>query len=561
MNTKTATLRCAIYTRKSSDEGLEQEFNSLDAQRESCEAYIRSQAHEGWRAVPTHFDDGGHSGGTLERPAIQQLLTMVRAKQVNVIVIYKIDRLTRSLADFARLAELFDQYGVSFVSVTQQFNTTTSMGRLMLNVLLSFAQFERELTGERIRDKIAASKKKGMWMGGFTPLGYDAKDRTLTINEAEALKVRSLFALYLKCGSIISVWEEVRRRGYRTKARVTEAGRPFGAKPFSPGHIHYILKNPIYAGQIAHKGELHAGQHPRLIDEATWTAVQAKLAENRAGERRAKANRMNANPLCGILVGPDGQTLMPTHTVKNGQRYRYYVSNPLREKEAGRRGGKRPRVPADEIEAVVTIGLRDLLSEPTRLPRILDIRIAPTILAKTIEAATVFLTALTAPTPETWDQVRSIVQRASIGEDSVTLSINRGTLAEVLGVPQNEDMGLYELKLPTRIRMRGARMKLIIEDGQAAKPEQDSALINALARAHDWFDRLTTGKASSISEIAIADGVTASYVRRMIRLAFLGPDIVEAIVVQQRPLKKMKHQLIHGERLPLAWSEHRALLA
>jgi DNA invertase Pin-like site-specific DNA recombinase len=557
---KPSTLRCAIYTRKSSDEGLEQEFNSLDAQREACEAYIRSQAHEGWRAVPTHFDDGGHSGGTLERPAIQQLLALVRAKQINVIVIYKIDRLTRSLADFARLAELFDQYGVSFVSVTQQFNTTTSMGRLMLNVLLSFAQFERELTGERIRDKIAASKKKGMWMGGFTPLGYDAKDRTLAINNTEAPTVRSLFELYLAHSSITTVWEEAQRRGYRTKARISAAGRPFGAKSFSPGHIHFILKNPIYAGQIAHKGEIHPGLHPRLIDEQTWAAVQAKLADNRTGERRHKTNRMDANPLSGLLIGPAGETLMPTHTVKDGRRYRYYVSNPMKAKDPGRRI-RRPRVPAEEIEAVVAHGLRNLLADAARLPGVLATRISPAALPPAIQAANVLQTSLMAPTLETWTQVRALLQRVAIGEDSVTLSIERAALADLLGLAVNSDAGRHEVRLATRIRLRGARMKLIVGNGRIATPAPDPALIKALARAHDWFARLTSGEVRSIREIAAADRLTVSYIRRVIRLAFLAPDVVEAIVERHQPVKKMKHQLIHGERLSLAWADHYSLLA
>src|SRR5437762_8742075 len=252
--------RCAIYTRKSSEEGLEQEFNSLEAQREACEAYIRSQRHEGWVLAKTRYDDGGFSGGNVERPGLQRLLADIGAGHVDIVVVYKVDRLTRSLADFARLVEIFDMQGVSFVSVTQQFNTTSSMGRLTLNVLLSFAQFEREVTGERIRDKIAASKQKGMWMGGNVPLGYEASERTLVINPAEAETVRHIFALYRELGCVRRVKQEADRLGLSTKCTKTGNGTERGAKPFSRGHLYTLLSNPIYTGQIAHKGELHPGQ-------------------------------------------------------------------------------------------------------------------------------------------------------------------------------------------------------------------------------------------------------------------------------------------------------------
>src|ERR1700745_3697877 len=278
--------RCAVYTRKSSEEGLEQEFNSLAAQREAREAYIRSQQHEGWVLAKTRYDDGGFSGGNLERPALRQLLTDIRAGRIDIVVVYKVDRLTRSLADFARLVEIFDAQSTSFVSVTQQFNTTSSMGRLTLNVLLSFAQFEREVTGERIRDKIAASKKKGMWMGGNVPLGYDASERTLVINPAEAETVRCIFALYRELGCVRRVKEEVDRLGLRTKLSTTAKGTERGGKPFSRGHLYTLLSNPIYTGHIAHKGELHPGQQPALIDDETWVAVREQLAGDTSDYRR-----------------------------------------------------------------------------------------------------------------------------------------------------------------------------------------------------------------------------------------------------------------------------------
>ena len=277
---------CAIYTRKSSEDGLEQEFNSLAAQREACEAYIRSQQHEGWVLVRSRYDDSAFSGGNLERPALQRLLADIRTGRIDIVVVYKVDRLTRSLADFTRLVEIFDAQDVSFVSVTQQFNTTSSMGRLTLNVLLSFAQFEREVTSERIRDKIAASKKKGMWMGGNVPLGYDAEERALVINLAEAESIRRIFGLYLQLGCVRRVKEEADRLGLRTKRRTAAKGAERGGTPFSRGHIYQLLSNPIYTGRIAHNGQHYPGQHPALIDDETWTAVRNQLAGNAADHRR-----------------------------------------------------------------------------------------------------------------------------------------------------------------------------------------------------------------------------------------------------------------------------------
>src|SRR5438309_7440845 len=320
--------RCAIYTRKSSEEGLEQEFNSLQAQSEACEAYIRSQRPEGWVLARTRYDDGGFSGGNMERPALQRLLADIQGGRIDIVVVYKVDRLTRSLADFARLVEIFDAQGVSFVSVTQQFNTTSSMGRLTLNVLLSFAQFEREVTGERIRDKIAASKKKGMWMGGNPPLGYDASERALVINPAEAETVRRIFALYRELGGVRRVKDQADRLGLRTTRTTTAKGAERGGTSFSRGHIYRLLANPIYTGQIAHKGQLYPGQHPSLIDDETWTAAQDQLATN-AGAHRRRAKAVEPSLLAGLLVDAHGQRLTPSHAIKKGRRYRYYVSAAL----------------------------------------------------------------------------------------------------------------------------------------------------------------------------------------------------------------------------------------
>src|SRR6202047_1038735 len=353
--------RCAIYTRKSSEEGLEQEFNSLQAQSEACEAYIRSQRHEGWVLTRTRYDDGGFSGGNIERPALQRLLADIQGGRIDIIVVYKVDRLTRSLADFARLVEIFDAQGVSFVSVTQQFNTTSSMGRLTLNVLLSFAQFEREVTGERIRDKIAASKKKGMWMGGIVPLGYDASERTLVINSAEAETVRCIFTLYRELGGVRRVKEEADRLGFSTKRSTMASGIERGGRPFSRGHIYNLLSNPIYIGEIAHKGQLYPGQHPALIDAYTWAAVRDQLAAN-ARDHRRRADATETSLLAGVVVDARGERLTASHAVKKGRRYRYYVAT-----EAGTDRPQGWRLAAQEIEDAVIRVLADALTSPAML--------------------------------------------------------------------------------------------------------------------------------------------------------------------------------------------------
>jgi site-specific DNA recombinase len=316
-------LRCAIYTRKSSEHGLEQDFNSLDAQREAAEAYIKSQAHEGWRCLKTRYDDGGISGGTLERPAIQSLLADIGSRKVDVVVVYKVDRLTRSLADFAKLVEQFETHGVSFVAVTQQFNTTTSMGRLTLNVLLSFAQFERELAGERIRDKFAASRRKGMWMGGTIPLGYDVKDRKLVVNDAEADRVRLIFRQYLAVGCVAKLRAELDEREIRSKQRSLACGRVQGGGSFWRGALYHLLQNRIYRGEVVHKGSVYPGEHKAIVDEELWSAVQARLADNRTARRKSRVE--TGALLAGLIYDDRGNIMSPSYSVRRGNRYRYYI--------------------------------------------------------------------------------------------------------------------------------------------------------------------------------------------------------------------------------------------
>ena len=353
--------RCAIYTRKSTDEGLDQSFNSLDAQREACEAYVTSQRHEGWSLVKKAYNDGGFSGGSMERPALLSLLNDIRAGLVDIVVVYKIDRLTRSLADFAKMVEVFDAKGVSFVSVTQQFNTTTSMGRLTLNVLLSFAQFEREVTAERIRDKIAASRKKGMWMGGPPPLGYDVRDKKLVINSTEAEQVRRLFVAYLELGSVraLKVW--VAQNGITTKIRTSSDGTfRSGGKPFSRGNLHALLRYRTYIGEVQHRGQVYPGEQEAIISAELWGQVQAKLVEGWSSEISARHD--GATPmLLGLAFDETGDRLTPTHATKTGRRYHYYVSSRLIEKDKGNQDGW--RLPAHKLEQAVRDCLLSFLSD------------------------------------------------------------------------------------------------------------------------------------------------------------------------------------------------------
>jgi site-specific DNA recombinase len=556
--------RCAIYTRKSSEEGLEREFNSLAAQREACEAFIRSQRDEGWVLARDRYDDGGFSGGTMERPALQRLLADIRDGRIDIVVVYKVDRLTRSLADFARLVEIFDAENVSFVSVTQQFNTTSSMGRLTLNVLLSFAQFEREVTGERIRDKIAASKKKGMWMGGNVPLGYDACERTLVINPAEAETVRRIFALYRELGCVRRVKEEADRLGLRTKCTRTVSGTQRGGKPFSRGHIYGLLANPIYTGRIAHKGELYPGQHPALIDDETWTAVRNQLAAN-AGDHQRKAKAAEPSLLAGLLVDARGERLTPSHAVKKGRRYRYYASAALIT-EAGTDRAQGWRLAAREIEDCVIRILVDALTSPARLLERFDTSGIPgeqirTILDRAARAAA----ALSDSPGGRAKVVQRLVEKVMVDEKTMIIKVRRGPL---LGgdVPSSasEDASdsAIELTAAVAFKRRGVETKLVLP-GRAQRKHSsrcDPALIKAIARGRTWFEELATGRARSLQELAKRDGITRRYIRRLVCLAFLSPELVEAILRGRQPVELTATRLTELD-LPLDWTEQHRLLA
>jgi site-specific DNA recombinase len=556
--------RCAIYTRKSSEEGLEQEFNSLQAQCEACEAYIRSQRHEGWVLTRTRYDDGGFSGGNIERPALQRLLADIRACRIDIVVVYKVDRLTRSLADFARLVEIFDAQGTSFVSVTQQFNTTSSMGRLTLNVLLSFAQFEREVTGERIRDKIAASKKKGMWMGGSVPLGYDASERTLVVNPAEAETVRCIFALYRELGCVRRVKEEADRLRLRTKSSTKASGTARGGKCFSRGHIYQLLSNPIYIGEIAHKGQLYPGQHRALIDTDTWTAVRDQLATN-ARDHRRKAHATEPSLLAGVLVDARGERLTPSHAVKKGQRYRYYVSGALITQERTDRA-QDWRLPAQEIEDAVIRVLADALTSPAMLlERFGTAGLPSDQTRKMLDRANRFAAALSRSPAERAKVVQDLIEKVIVEQQMITIRIRRSLLSSGAVVPpesENPSDSPIELTAPVAFRRRGVEMRLVLPAValQNDRSRCDPTLIKAIARGRAWFEELAAGRARSLRELAQRDGITRRYVRRLVDLAFLSPELVEVILHGRQPVELTATRLTELD-LPLDWADQRSLLA
>jgi site-specific DNA recombinase len=530
---RTKVFRCAIYTRKSSEEGLEQDFNSLHAQRESCDAYIKSQRHEGWTPLPALYDDGGYSGGSTERPALKRLLADIQSHLIDVVVVYKVDRLTRSLADFAKIVEIFDAAGVSFVSVTQQFNTTTSMGRLTLNVLLSFAQFEREVTGERIRDKIAASKQKGMWMGGWVPLGYDRKDRTLTINETEAVTVRTIFDLFLKLKNVQRAQTELVRLNLTTKPYATPRGRAVGGLSFARGHLYKILSNPLYIGEIEHKGVRYPGQHPPLIDAATWDAVQAQLAANHH-ENRTRTNAKSKSLLAGLIYDGAGNRLVSSHATKNGKRYRYYVTSEGTGRSVAAASVPRLWLPAAIIDELVLTKLRSFLTDKIQMSTLLrEKRCRPAEIGSGLGIASKLADSLTSGAPMA-QNVADLVARVTVSSKSLNISIKQDRLLAMLTdklVHQSRDNGqdkIISLGATVPAAPGGGSGKLVFEDQNAKTP--DAVVVKAIARASVWFEQLTTGKSQSMAEIAVRENITDNYVSNLIHLAWLSPDLVGRVL-------------------------------
>ena len=553
-------LVCAIYTRKSSEEGLEQEFNSLDAQREACEAYVRSQRHEGWRVLETQYDDGGFSGGNMERPGLVKLLADIRAKKIDVVVVYKVDRLTRALSDFAKIVETFDAQGVSFVSVTQQFNTTSSMGRLTLNVLLSFAQFEREVTGERIRDKIAASRRKGMWMGGNIPLGYDLDDHKLVINKTEAEIVRTIFRLYIEYACVRKLKAEVERRGLTTKSWVSGTGRAVGGKPFSRGHLYYLLRNRVYLGEAVHRGTPHPGEHDPLIDQGLWDQAQVILESNKV-HRKQGNGFANPSQLAGLLFDDRGNRLTPSHTGKKGARYRYYVSQAILQNEPDKVGAIK-RIPAQEIEGLVHRQISELLRKPMALAHELCGDDCDAQIKQAVVNAAGILAAQLEAAPTIDAKIKSTISKIVVGPEQVEIMIDRKALRGLLQLKYFNEHHDKEPPLlitaQVRIKRSGRPGKMLISefDLDDSQPKINASMVRAIARAHQWDQELRSGK--SINEIAKQDSVHRSYVGQVLPLAFLAPDIVEAILDGRQPQDLKVEQLL--KPLPIAWTAQRQAL-
>ena len=524
--------RCAIYTRKSTEHNLDLEFNSLDAQREACEAYIKSQAHEGWRLVPDHYDDGGVSGASLDRPALQTLLADVRTGKINTVVVYKVDRLTRSLADFAKLVELFDQYGVSFVSITQSFNTTSSMGRLTLNVLLSFAQFEREVIGERVRDKIAASKRRGIWVGGPVSLGYRCIDKKLVVVPEEAEAVRTIFTRYLELGSMRPLIEDLDRRGIRTKANGLTNGSVRGGIRFGVGSLAHLLKNRFYIGEVVYRGAIHHEEHEPILERELFEAVQAKLAANTV----TRQVRLKGSPaiLTGRIFDDRGNRMSPSHSNKLGVRYRYYISHAILQQRKAEAGSV-ARVPAAEIEKLVLDGVRRHLASmgeaehPTAIadrdlierhvhsvtvkPQALEVRLVPTSEASALTEE-----------PGTKD-----LAPGQLSTTAITLAWTAPSFAAVKGI----------------VHAPSARPEL--------KPESRDALLTAIAKARRWIDEIRLGRIASFAEIAKREGQGERHIRLLAPLAFVSPRIITAIVDGTAPADLTVTGL--AKALPYSWAE------
>lgn len=542
----TRKLRCAIYTRKSTDEGLDQDFNSLEAQRESCAAYIMSQIHEGWEALPARYDDGGFSGGSLERPALQTLMEDIDKGLIDIIVVYKVDRLTRSLADFAKLVELFDKHNVSFVSVTQAFNTTNSMGRLTLNVLLSFAQFEREVTAERIRDKFRASKEKGMWMGGKPPLGYDIDHRKLVINEDEAEQVRFIFNRYLEVGSAMKLIEDLRARGIRSKHWTTQKGKSSGGVPFNRGAIYHLLQNPTYIGKIRHKEKVHEGLQDPIIDMETWRKVQDLITQNRHNHR-IKKNAKAPSLLTDILYHEDGTQFRPRQSKYEGKRLHYYLHPDT-------------TLPAREVDTFVVNEMITLLERQAELCSIIGVD-HPTLI-NLVSATTARIAAQLKVHAER-EVILQIIEKVTIEQHRIHITLNRPGMRRLLStaddLPSTEKAAPIIITRSYQVKRCGQGKRLIIganQSHQTALP--DPSLVKTIARAHAWLGDLKSGL--NYKEIGTRDRIDERLVARTLRLAFLAPDITTAILSGREPKGLTSQTLLRLPKLPSDWSEQRELL-
>lgn len=551
------TLRCAVYTRKSTEDGLEQEFNSLDAQYEACAAYAVSQRHEGWLLLADRYDDGGFSGGNMQRPGLQRLLADVAAGKVDIILVYKIDRLTRSLADFAKIVEVLDKTGASFVSITQSFNTTTSMGRLTLNMLLSFAQFEREVTGERIRDKIAASKRKGIWMGGPVPLGYDVENRKLVINPKEAELVRMIMELYLGLGSVTEVADELNRQGYRTKIQKRVSGPHRGGCIFRRGTLYHLLSNRIYLGEISHKGEYFPGEHPPIVPIELFEGVQAKLAGNASGtSRRLRAQQPSL--LTGLVFDGAGRAMTPSHTTRQTRRYRYYVT-----RTDQLDGTSAWRVSAHDLERLVCDGLSDQLMDRSYLCSLAGDASAEAVQRLLSNADLAAACLRSGPAAQKASLLLAMVDRIDLDENLIKVRLDPVQLAAALEHSEPfHAASPIDLTLPVVKVRRGHQLRLVIPGSQVIKVDEarrDERLVALVAEAHAARQIIISRPGKSIAAIAKKHNRCRTRLGKLATLSCLAPDIVTAIVEGRQPQALTARRLLDGQ-LPLSWAEQRAML-
>ena len=550
-------IRCAIYTRKSTEEGLDQAFNSLDAQREACAAYIMSQTGEGWTCLPNLYDDGGYSGGSMERPGLRQLLLDIDAGLIDVVVVYKIDRLTRSLADFARIVERFDARGASFVSVTQAFNTTTSMGRLTLNVLLSFAQFEREVGAERVRDKVAASRKKGIFMGGPAPLGYDARDRKLVINEAEAETIRFIFNRYLET-SIGQVLDELEARGITTKAYVSRTGLSKGGGRWYVGPLRHILRNRVYVGDAVHKDNVYPGEHKPILDRELFDRVQAKMAENAVSLQRVRTID-SRSLLPGLIFDDRGNAMTPQRTsfVPGKPRYRFYVSQAILQHRR-HAGGSLMRVSALPVEDFVLRHMAQM-ADLCGCKSLWDCANAETdqkvLLRRLLRRIVVSATDATLTI-----DTKALAEDGKLSAAEIAERL-RGRFASSAGIVL-EEPGTVHITLPVRLKINsGAYRRERWDSGgwTSAKPYIDRSLLSALARANRWRRMLEAGEVTTVDQIARQEETERRHVQKTLRLAFLAPDLQQMIVAGRQPPTVQLTALLETD-LPLLWADQRAAL-